>query len=40
MVKFETINFNVDEEKFFPWVVEPSFGLGRIIVSVLEHRFR
>lgn len=40
MVKFEVVNYNIDEEKFYPWVVEPSFGLGRIFVALLEHRFR
>jgi glycyl-tRNA synthetase len=28
------------EEKFIPHVIEPSFGIGRIIYSMLEHRFR
>jgi glycyl-tRNA synthetase len=28
------------EEKFVPHVIEPSFGLGRILFAVLEHSFR
>lgn len=31
---------NVMEEKYTPHVIEPSFGLGRIIYSILEHSFR
>lgn len=28
------------EEKYVPHVIEPSFGLGRILYCVLEHSFR
>lgn len=28
------------EEKFTPSVIEPSFGLGRIMSCMLEHTFR
>ncbi len=28
------------EEKFIPNVIEPSFGLGRIIYAVFEHCFK
>lgn len=28
------------EEKFIPNVIEPSFGLGRIIFALLEHNFK
>ena len=31
---------NVSEEKYVPSVIEPSFGLGRILSSVLEHSFK
>jgi glycyl-tRNA synthetase len=31
---------NVMEEKYVPHVIEPSFGLGRIIYSILEHSFK
>ena len=27
-------------EEFVPSVIEPSFGIGRIMYSVFEHRFR
>lgn len=27
-------------EEFTPSVIEPSFGIGRIMYSVLEHSFR
>jgi len=30
----------VQEEKFIPSVIEPSFGLGRIIYCIYEHCFR
>ncbi|KAK6100990.1 glycine--tRNA ligase [Brugia pahangi] len=30
----------VHTEEFFPSVIEPSFGIGRIMYSVLEHSFR
>lgn len=28
------------EEKFVPSVIEPSFGLGRVLTAVLEHSFK
>jgi glycyl-tRNA synthetase len=31
---------NLMEEKYIPHVIEPSFGLGRILYCVLEHCFR
>lgn len=31
---------NVIEEKYTPSVIEPSFGLGRILTSVFEHSFK
>ena len=30
----------VNQEVFYPSVIEPSFGLGRIIYSLLEHSYR
>ena len=30
----------MNEEKFVPHVIEPSFGISRILYSVLEHSFR
>ena len=38
-LKFERSELNVTEEKFFPGVIEPSFGIGRIVYCVLEHCF-
>ena len=29
----------VVEEKFVPSVVEPSFGIGRVLYSLMEHSF-
>ncbi|XP_055388735.1 glycine--tRNA ligase-like [Condylostylus longicornis] len=40
MVKFETVEKKVSEETFVPGVIEPSFGIGRIIYCILEHTFR
>lgn len=31
---------NIGEEKYIPNVIEPSFGLGRIMSALLEHCFR
>lgn len=31
---------NVMEEKYVPHVIEPSFGLGRILFAIVEHSFR
>lgn len=28
------------EEKYIPSVIEPSFGIGRIMTTVLEHSFK
>ena len=39
-VDFEEKIVNVSEEKYVPNVIEPSFGLGRILTAVLEHSFR
>lgn len=36
-VKFERTEINVTEEKYMPGVIEPSFGIGRILYCVLEH---
>lgn len=29
----------ISEEKYQPNVIEPAFGLGRIITAILEHNF-
>lgn len=31
MLKFKEEERIIQEEKFYPWVIEPAFGLGRII---------
>ena len=38
--KIEVTQKMVQEEKFVPSVIEPSFGIGRILYSILEHCFR
>ena len=40
MISFTTETKNTQEEKFVPHVIEPSFGIGRIIYCVFEHCFR
>eukprot|EP00743_Colponemidia_sp_Colp-15_P002864 GILK01003102.1.p1 GENE.GILK01003102.1~~GILK01003102.1.p1 ORF type:complete len:703 (-),score=136.42 GILK01003102.1:135-2201(-) len=39
MVKFERISKRVTEIAYTPSVIEPSFGIGRIVYAVLEHAF-
>lgn len=39
-VEFEQKIVNLMEEKYVPHVIEPSFGLGRILYCVLEHCFK
>ena len=40
MISFTTETKVTQEEKFVPHVIEPSFGIGRIIYCVFEHCFR
>lgn len=40
VTKIEEIKKNVQEEKFTPSVIEPSFGIGRILYSIFEHAFK
>ncbi|CRG95718.1 glycine--tRNA ligase, putative [Plasmodium gallinaceum] len=40
MVSFEKFTKKVQEENFIPNVIEPSFGIGRLIFCILEHSFR
>jgi glycyl-tRNA synthetase len=42
LFKFEKTTKNVIklEEKFCPNVIEPSFGIGRVIYCILEHCFK
>ena len=37
MARFEQ---NIHEEKYYPNVIEPSFGIGRIVYCVMEHCFK
>jgi len=30
----------VQEEKYIPWVIEPSHGIGRIVYCIFEHCFK
>ena len=39
-IKFSHKTVNVIEEKFIPNVIEPAFGIGRIISCILEHNFK
>lgn len=40
MVVIETAERTFHERKFTPGVIEPSFGIGRIIYTLLEHSYR
>lgn len=40
MVEVKSIQKTVHVEEFTPSVIEPSFGIGRIMYSLLEHRFQ
>ena len=39
MVSFEKGLRKISEKKFAPHVIEPSFGIGRIMAALLEHSF-
>jgi glycyl-tRNA synthetase len=39
MIKFQVQKKKVAGQNITPGVIEPSFGIGRIIYSVLEHAF-
>lgn len=39
-LKVEEITKTIQEEKYIPWVIEPSFGIGRIIYCIFEHCFK
>lgn len=39
MVQIEAVERTVVEEKYLPNVIEPSFGIGRIIYCIFEHCF-
>lgn len=40
VIKFVEKKEMIYEEKFYPAVIEPSFGIGRIVYAVLEHSFK
>lgn len=39
MLAIKVVEKMVSEEKFIPSVIEPSFGVGRILTAVFEHNF-
>lgn len=39
LVTFKTTKKTVEEVKFLPSVIEPSYGIGRVITAVMEHAF-
>jgi len=39
MVSWEKVTKQIHEKKFTPSVIEPSFGMGRILYALLEHSF-
>eukprot|EP01071_Lankesteria_metandrocarpae_P004478 Lankesteria_metandrocarpae@DN3567_c0_g1_i1.p1 len=40
MLKYTLATKTINEEAFVPHVVEPSFGIGRILYAILEHTFK
>lgn len=40
MLRFEMAQKTVGERPFVPAVIEPSFGIGRILHCIMEHAFR
>lgn len=40
MVAVKEIQKTIHVEEFVPSVIEPSFGIGRILYAVLEHSFK
>ncbi|RLN48055.1 hypothetical protein BBJ28_00011781 [Nothophytophthora sp. Chile5] len=39
MVALKVVEKLVSEEKFVPSVIEPSFGIGRLLTAIFEHNF-
>ena len=39
-ITFETQEKMVQEEKYTPSVIEPSFGIGRVVYCIFEHCFK
>lgn len=40
LVSFEVNEKMAQEEKYTPSVIEPSFGIGRIVYCIFEHCFK
>ena len=40
MISFESQEKTIQEEKFIPSVIEPAFGIGRVIYCIFEHCFK
>eukprot|EP00919_Chromeraceae_sp_WS-2016_P025034 GHVR01059191.1.p1 GENE.GHVR01059191.1~~GHVR01059191.1.p1 ORF type:complete len:540 (+),score=118.51 GHVR01059191.1:539-2158(+) len=40
ILKLEVNTIRVSEEPYTPHVIEPSYGIGRILYAILEHTFR
>lgn len=40
LVQFEQYEKQIQEIKYIPSVIEPSFGIGRIVYCIFEHCFR
>ena len=40
LVQFEQYEKNIQEVKYTPSVIEPSFGIGRIVYCIFEHCFK
>ncbi|KAI9908305.1 hypothetical protein PsorP6_004050 [Peronosclerospora sorghi] len=39
MVAIKVVEKMVSEEKFVPSLIEPSFGIGRLLTAIFEHNF-
>ncbi|KAI9895378.1 hypothetical protein PsorP6_018287 [Peronosclerospora sorghi] len=39
MVAIQVVEKMVSEEKFVPSLIEPSFGIGRLLTAIFEHNF-
>jgi len=40
LVQFEKQQLKIHEKKYMPSVIEPSFGIGRIIYCIFEHCYK
>jgi len=39
-VSFKEETKTIQEEKYIPHVIEPSFGIGRVLYCIFEHCFK